>query len=443
MMAFHPDLRVLAATGLAGVTAGLLMSALPVWAALRRPAQIQARSERTVAGTSGRRTIRGLLVAQVALSVVLVVGAGLLVRSLYLLQHADLGIRTQSILTVRVSPRAEGYAGIDAGSYYPRLVEQIAALPGVRAVGLDRVFPGPLGAQPIPVSLTGTPATGLTAHFEVAAAGFFHTLGIPLLAGRLPSWSDNANTRRVAVISESLARALAPHDRVGDLLEQRIRFGNFPPQELTIVGIVANATRGDPREIDPMVVYEAPLQFSATGLYPRLVVATSGGFGGTASGIRDVLRGGGYEYAETIVPLADVIARAPSDLRMSATVAGAIGGLAVLLALIGIYGALAYAVSRRTREIGVRVALGAAPASVARLVLGEGLLLTVLGVGIGLPLAFVAGQALRSLIFGITPADTLTFVAVSLFFLALALAAGFVPARRATKVDPAVTLRAD
>jgi predicted permease len=448
MMSFRPDLRVLAMTALVGVVTGLLMSLLPIWVALHRPALLRPGAERTVAGSS-RRWMSGLLIVQVTLSFALVIGAGLMARSLYLLQHVDLGVRTENVLSVSVEPVPEGYRDIHSESYYPALVERLSALPGVRSVGLAEGFPRAWSVPRIPVRLAADSSGDRLAHTEFAVEGFFRTLGIPLLFGRLPAWSDCFDTPHIAVLSESLAHALAPDDNISDLLGRELHTGGFGARDVTIVGIVGNATHGDPREVDPFIVYEPALQeravgYGETGLYPRLVIATNGGSGtNIAAGIRKLVKDGGYEYVEDIAPLADVIAQAPSDLRMSATLANAIGGLAALLALIGIYGALAYAVSRRTREIGVRMALGAAPTSIARMVLREGLVLTLAGIVIGLPLAFAAGRALRSLMFGITASDAFTFVSVSAFFIVLAFAAGFFPARRATKVDPMIALRAE
>lgn len=159
--------------------------------------------------------------------------------------------------------------------------------------------------------------------------------------------------------------------------------------------------------------------------------------------VRQALKDAGREYAHSIDLLSNVLARAPSRERMSATLAAAMGGLAVLLAAIGLYGLLAYAVSRRTREIGVRVAVGADPRSVIAMVIREALLLTLAGVAIGLPLALVAARALRTLMFGISETDPITFGATVAVFAAVALIAGFLPARRAARVDPMVALRAE
>ena len=191
------------------------------------------------------------------------------------------------------------------------------------------------------------------------------------------------------------------------------------------------------------MIYRPALQIPAISAFnPNVLIDTSDP-ATVAAGVRQILREGGRDYAQEIISLEDVLARAPATERMSATVAAAVGGLAVALALIGVHGALAYSVSRRRREIGVRVAVGATPAMVARGIVREGFVLTAFGVALGLPIAFIAARSLRTLMYGISEVDLVTFAAVTMFFLALGAAAGLVPARRAAGVDPVTALRAE
>jgi predicted permease len=437
-ISFTPDGTVLAVTLLAGLAVGVLMTAVPTWLAMRRQAAARFSWDRTIAGATGRWA-RALLVAQVALSVVMVIGAGLLVRSLYLLQHADLGVRTAGILDIRTMALPTPNRGLDGAAYYPALRERIAALPGVTSVGFSRIFPRMTLEPSTVVSFVGDAPGNVRALSDATSPEFFETVGIPLLAGRLPSWSDTVKTQRVATISESLARALAPD---GNVLERRVNFGtNRDSQDVVIVGIVGNATVGNPRMSSVPVMYFPPLQ--RTFLSPNILIAHDGDPGPVASAVRQMLLQDGREYAQEIIAVDELLARAPSSERMSATLAGAVGGIAILLALIGVHGTLAYSVSRRTREIGVRVAIGAAPHTVARAVLREAFLVTLAGVAIGLPLAFAASRMLRTLLFGISEADPMTFAGAVVFFLVLGLAAAVVPARRAARIDPVVALRAE
>ena len=438
---FTPDLRVLAVTALVGLSVGILTGALPVWIAARRRPSAAFTWDRTIAGSTNRWT-RGLLVSQVALSVVLLICAALLVRSLYLLQRVDLGVRQDNVLTVRVMPVPNGYRDINNASYYPALMEKLAALPGVRSVGFARLFPrlttDTLGQ---PIAFVGDPPGTVHAVLETTSPGFFATVGIALLRGRLTSWSDTETSMQVAVVSESLARALAPN---GDALGRRVRFGSDRAhQDVVIIGIVRNATLGNPREPAPPVFYRPALQTGRYANYPSVVIATDGNVAAVSAGVRRVLREAGREYAHDIDTLDEVLTRAPASERMSATVAGGVAGLAVVLALIGIHGLLAYTVSRRTREIGVRVAVGATPASVVRMVLRDGVTVTLIGLALGVPLAYLSARALRTLLFGLAEADVPTLAGTTAFFLLLGLTAGVIPARRAARVDPLVALKTE
>jgi putative ABC transport system permease protein len=230
----------------------------------------------------------------------------------------------------------------------------------------------------------------------------------------------------------------------GSVIGRAITIRTLPTdQEYVIVGVVSDGSQGDPRDAHPRVIYRPLLQVNAiSSLNPNLLIETTDA-ATAASGVRQILADGGRDYAQEIISLEALLARAPATERMSATVAGAVGGIAVLLALVGVHGVLAYSVSRRTREIGVRVAVGANPATVARAIIREGFMLTLLGVAIGLPAAFFAARALRAVLFGISETDAITFVASAVLFLLLGAVAGILPARRAAAIDPAITLRAE
>jgi ABC-type antimicrobial peptide transport system permease subunit len=266
-------------------------------------------------------------------------------------------------------------------------------------------------------------------------------MGMRLVAGRDVAWQDTLKTERVGLVSESLARALAPD---GNVLGRAVHVRTLPQDlEYVIIGVVSDASLGDPRETRPRVIYDALLQTSPiSALNPNLLVDTSDP-ATAAAGVKQILQDFGRDYALEIISLDDVLARAPSTERMSATVAGAVSVIAVLIALIGVHGALAYSVARRTREIGVRLAIGAAPSAAAQSVLRDGLVVCALGVSIGLPIAALSARPLRTLMFGVSETDPQTFVAVALAFVAVGLIAGIGPARRAARVDPVIALRAE
>jgi predicted permease len=443
-ISFVPDGRVFGVTAAVAVTVALLMSALPVWFAARRKAAAAIRWDRTIVGSTGWWG-RGMLVAQVALAIVMLVDASLLARSLYLLNAGDLGIRTDNLLTVKMwtTPQASVFGRSDRDNYYPPLIEKVRALPGVTSVALASVSPRQTTASPgSPIAWKGDAyGTTLTSALDAVSPGYFSTMGIRLLAGRDVTWQDHLKTQPVGVISESLARALSPD---ADVIGKSITMRTLPVDlEFLIVGIVSDATMGDPRNARMRVIYRPILQVGPISqLAPNLIVQTTDPRS-AASGVRQILGEFGRDYAQEVISVNDLLARAPAMERMSATVAVAVGGTAVLLALIGVHGALAYSVARRTREIGVRMAIGAAPAAAARSVMREGFLVCALGVAIGLPLAALAARSLRSLLFGISESDPLTFGAAAAVFLVLGLIAGMSPARRAANVDPAIALRSE
>jgi predicted permease len=437
---FSPDTRVLLATGLCAIAAGVMVSVVPMRLSGRSGA-VTFGWDRTIAGALGRWT-RGLLVAQVALSIVLLIGATILARSLYLLQHTNLGVRTDNRLTVRVMPLPDGYRGIDNATYYPALLDDVRSLPGVRGVGMARLFPRVSATLTgTPIRLLGDPDAGVRAQMESASPEFFDVLGVPLLAGRMPAWTDRATTQQVAVVSESLARQLHPS---GDVIGRRVAFGSGrADQDVVIVGVVGNISLGNRRQGDFPIFYRPTLQAGLFANYPSLVVETDGDALRLAAPIRATVRKAGREYAHEVDLLRTVFDESPSAERMSATLAGGVAALAVMLAFIGIYSALAYSVSRRTREIGVRVALGASQSGVTRMVMAEGLRLTLVGTALGIPVAIAAARVLRTLMFGVTEFDPAVLLACATLFALLGACAGLVPARRAANVDPAVALRAE
>ena len=443
-ISFVPDVRVFAVTAAIAIIVGILMSVLPVWFATRRRNAATIRWDRTVIGSTSWWG-RGLLVAQVTLAIVMLIEASLLTRSLYLLNNADLGITSDNLLTVKMwtLPYNSVYGRSNREAYYPPLIERVRALPGVTAVALASSSPrSTTTSAGSPVAWKGDVYDSLMANgFDSISPEYFETMGIRLLAGRDISWLDTMQTMPVAVVSESLARALQADGRV---VGRSFTMRTLPTDlQFEIVGVVSDATQGDPRNSHLRTIYRPLLQVGPiSALNPNLIVETTDPQT-VASGIRQILADFGRDYAQEVISVDDLLARAPATERMSSTVAVAVSGVAVLLALIGVHGALAYSVARRTREIGVRLAIGAAPASAARAVLREGFIVCVIGVAIGLPLAALTARSMRSLMFGISESDPMTFAVVAIAFLVMGAAAGIAPARRASKVDPVIALRSE
>ncbi|MEW6322279.1 MAG: ADOP family duplicated permease [Acidobacteriota bacterium] len=441
IISFTPDPTVFAVTALAGVVAALLMSGLPVWLVARRQTMVAMGAPRTIAQATGVWT-RALLVGQVALSLVLLVGAGLLVRSMARLAAAPQGVRTDGLYLVQPLPVPNAYRTLDAAAYYPALVARVAAIPGVRSVALARVFPRMTIEAPLePVAFEGEPHRDAWAAIEVASPGYFETIGVPFIAGRGFTWTDTEASGRVAIVSEGLARALAPD---GAVIGRRIGFGGDPRhQQVEIVGVVRDHSLGNPRQPAVPVFYRPTLQAGRSAAGSSLVLTADAGVAGVAGPLREAVAAGGAEYVHEVVSVDAMFARAASSERISAWLAGAIAALAGLLAFLGIFGLLAYAVSRRTREIGVRVAVGAASVDIIALVLREGLLIAAAGLALGVPLAVAAGRLLEAVLFGVSAFDAATYAVASGLLLGLAALAGLVPARRATRVDAATALRSE
>jgi predicted permease len=439
---FTPDAVVIAVTALVGLAAGVGTSLLPMWVAAPKRVFVGMSANRTVSPAIGYWT-RGFLVAQVALSLVMVIGAGLLGRSLYLLRQVDTGVDASNVMVARLSPLPNAYPTLNDAAYYPPLVERVAALSGVVSVAYGRVFPRmTLQFAGDVIAFVGEPDGDARAHLEVVSPAFFETLGVPLVAGRATAWSDRAGSPQVVVVTEQLARLLAPD---GNVVGRRVRFGAEPRnQNVEIVGVVRNLTMGNSRRTNLPMFFRPAMQLPQFGRYPSLVIRHQPqALAGVTAGVRDIVAEGGREFLLDAEPLQDLLDRAPASERMSAAVAVTLASLAIVLALVGVYGVLAYSVSRRTREIGVRAAMGAEPASVMWMVMREGLTLTGIGVLLGLPGAYLGGRLLSSLTFGITTADPLTFGLAALFFAVLGAAGGMVPARRAAGVDPVIALRAE
>ena len=438
-MSFAPDLRVLAMTAIVGVVAGLLLTALPTWFAMRRRATVQFTWDRTMTGVASRWT-RGLVVAQVALSVVMVVGAALLARSLHAIQTTHPGVRTDSILTARLMFAPGGSRGLNPEAHYPPLAEQLRGIPGVRDVAYSSVFPRRLRLIGSDVGFVGEGFKGVRTSLDSVSTNFFEMMGIRLIAGRTFTDTDSRRSRRVVILSDSLARELAPD---GNILERHLKFQtNRAMQDLTVVGVVADSTQGDLKATNVNVMFSPAMQSQGFST-PNLLLQIDGNPAAVADAVRRIVVEHGREFVDDVALIDELLARGPARERLSAMLSAMIGVLAILLAVIGIHGVLAYSVSRRTREIGVRVAVGANPGRVARGIIRESVALTVSGIIVGLPLAFFAARALRALLFGISETDALSFGAAGVCFAIFGAIAGILPARRAARIDPAITLRAE
>ena len=408
---------------------------------------------------SSQRIGRGIVAAQIAITLVLVVGAGLLERSLMKVLEVDPGFRVDKIVTMDVSLPWEGWDDPKAKAgqtiFFSNLIDRLQQIPGVRKVGATSGLPMADGGLPDGMFLVMTQnevpkaMAGLVRMFQqkeriavadfcVATEGYFQALGISLIRGRIFDQRDGANSPHVAVISESLARDRWPNQ---DPIGHTIEFGNMDGdlRLLTIVGIVGDTHEygldAPPRPTVYVNLFQRP---SAAITVTMLSDADTRS---VASAARRILQDLKPEIPARFRTFSQVYSASLSSRRFNVILIGFFGITALLLATTGVFGVMAYSVSRRTREIGVRVALGATPGDVLRMILGQGLRTIFIGVAIGITGSLALTRTVESLLFGVTATDPLTFGGVTLLLVGAALLACYIPARRATKVDPMVALR--
>jgi predicted permease len=432
-----PDPVVFSAVAAGFVALALIISVVPIWLVARRPAELRA--DRSVSRTSSRWA-HALLIAQVAVTVSLVFTCGLVVRSFYGLQAVDRGFRADHLLTLRLSANPGGYKDMDAVSYYRSLVQRMQSLPGVQSAGLARYFGTINSTLPgSPIGFADRADNVTSAAMDFVSPGFFQTIGAPLQQGRDLQWSDLPSTSKVVVVSETVARALEP---TGNVIGRVIRFGATPAySQLRIVGVIGNISIGNLRRNAEPMIYTSSIQIGETAfgsLHMRTVPPPMR----LASAASAALAGMGREH--TLGVYDDVLfGNSVVAERMGTAVSAIVATLALIVSCIGIFALLSHTVQRRTREIGIRVAVGASPAAVSRLVLKHALLLVVTGSAIGVPGAFAATSLVRALLFGVSDKDLPT-LAATIGVLAFASAAAAIqPMLKAIRLDPVAALRSE
>ncbi len=431
-----PDLRVLAfALGVTMLT-GLVFGLPPALRTARRDNVARLRDDSARAGMRRGLLGRTLVVGQLALSLVLLVCAGLFVRALGEAARVDPGFDRRGVVATTLEPESWGYDEPRARDFYARLQARVEAIGGVSAVGLTARVPLMMGRSTDAVVLSDERT--LSIDYASVGSGYFDSLRLPLLQGRALAHTDDASAPRVAVINESLARRAWPG---GDAIGQTMRFRD---EVTTIVGIARDAKYAALDEETPSFIY-VPL---AQVWHPtQTLLARSGRGGADADVMRDVRKAVLAIDPSLPPPRVTTLERATDIVllpqRAGAIVTAGLGAAGLLLASVGLYGLMAFTAGRRTRELGIRVALGATRSSVLRLMLSEGLRLAGLGIGVGLVLAALAARALAPYLFSVSPFDPLAFLAMTIVFLLVAIAASFFPARRAATADPLEALRSE
>ncbi len=435
--------RVLVFAGAIAVLAAALFSLTPILRLSRMRAGL-AEGSRGSAGTVWRHLGSRLMVVELATAMVLLVCAALLGQSLYRLLRVDLGFQPDHLATLQVYMPDSTYAKDDQViAFTRRLLHQVETLPGVQSAGIATSLPVGGNGNTTWVRILGRPWHGehMDTPFREVSPGYFQTLGAKLWRGRHFSEADNSSKPRVALINRAMAKQYFPGE---DPLGKQFSFITNPPKPIEIVGIVEDIREG-PLEVPiPPVLYFPFNQSTSTyfGLVVRTSLAEKPLLPVLAATIRQLDRN---VVTVDAVTMPDRIGNSPSAYlqRSSAWLVGGFAALALILGVMGIYGVLAYSVSQRTGEIGVRMALGAEPGAVYKLVLKEAGRLTLAGIAMGLLCALGAAKLLRSLLFGVNSFDPPTFAAVACLLGAAALAASFIPARRAAQVNPLEALRSE
>ena len=432
-----PDARVLLFTFAIATVAAVLAGMSPALKASRTDIMNALRPGTKV--SSGSRFRNVLVIAQVAVSVLLVSGAGLFIRSFYTAQTLDLGFDVDRGLVLSVDLRPRGYTDAEAKQLIGALLSRLTGRPGIESASVSTYAPlgGQWGGTFVADGSHVPPDSALQSGFNTAGPGYFRTMGIPILAGREFDERDDEVGANVIIVNETFARMVWPGQ--SPLGKTIARDPDGP--RFTVVGMARNATYYEPGE-EP----QAHAYFSHMQQYFRsnftLLVRTSDDPAMHFQAVRNEI-----STMDAVVPvdnlftLSDIFARVIGRYRTSAMLVGLLALLALLLAATGLYGVLSYQVAHRTRELGIRVALGAAPATVVARFVGRGLVLAAAGVAVGIVAALIGSRLVSSFLFGVQSRDALTFTVVPILLMAVAAVASFLPARRAGQVDPMVALR--
>jgi putative ABC transport system permease protein len=443
------DAKVLGFTLLVSLLTGLIFGLAPATQAssFNLNETLKEGGRDNTAGSRGNRIRSLLVIAEVAVSLILLIGAGLLINSFLRLRNVDPGFQTNNLLTMSIVLPQQKYPDqARRSAFYTELVSRIEAIPGVKSAAVTNWIPLVRQGDSIGLSVEGRPEPNMSKRPSVVTRvvhpHYFRTMGIQLLQGREFNEQDRVDSPAVAVISETMARRyFAGQDPLG----KRVTPGNpseaQPDDWITIVGVVKDVRQfelvADPKP-------QMYLSYVQAGFFaPRnLVVSTSVEPMSLAATVRKAVWDIDKEQpVSNISTMEEVLSESVARQRFSMLLLGIFATLALVLAAVGIYGVMSYSVAQRKHEIGLRMALGAQASDVLKMVVGHGLKLVLIGVGIGLVAAFVLTRVMASLLFGISATDPLTFIAISLVLISVALLASYIPARRATKVDPMVALR--
>jgi putative ABC transport system permease protein len=432
--------RVLLFTlGLSAIT-GLVCGIFPAWQASKsKPVEAMRATERHLAGSSVMRWRSVFMISEVAVSMILLVGAGLLLKSFMTLNHVELGIATEHVINMNVTLPELSYPSPERRfAFFDDLSERVSHLPGIRSVAFANNFPL-RGGWSSNFRPEGRPTGEDDADYQAVSPGYFATLGISLQRGRLLTPADRAGSELVAVVNAALARHFFVNQ---DPIGHRFRRNDQAPWA-TIVGVVSDVRRGGKAgKINPQVYFPA----AQTALYPvrlaELSFRSSADPKQLVTAVQQQVWAIDKDLPVTHVRTFDeLVSQSVSERRFQTLLLGLFASLALILAMVGIYGVISYSVSQRTPEIGIRMALGASRAGILRMVIGRAMFLVAVGIMAGATGAFVLSKYLKSLLFEVKPGDPWTYASIAISLALVAFAASLIPARRATRVDPMIALR--
>jgi putative ABC transport system permease protein len=441
------DPKVLGFTLGVSVLTGLIFGLAPAIQASRlgQSETLKETGRDSVTSTSGNRIRSLLVVAEVALSLILLVGAGLLINSFLRLKNVDPGFRADNLLTMKVVLPEPRYREFDKRSaFYKDLLQRLQAVPGVSSAAVTTNLPLYRQGNSIGILIEGRPepqpGQELIVVTRVVSPSYLETMGIQLLKGRFLSEQDEASGQRVVVISEAMANKFWPGE---DAIGKRLSGGRVNSQQdwRQVVGVVRDVRQFDLQAAPRPQMY---LSYKQAGFFaPRdLVVKTTVEPSSLVSAVRKTVWEIDKDQPVASISTMDtILSESIARQRFSMLLLAIFAGIALVLAAVGIYSVMNYSVTRRTQEIGIRMALGAQRGAVLRLAIGRELKLVVIGLVIGIGSSLLLTRLMASLLFGVTPTDPITFVSISLVLVLTALVASYLPARRASKVDPIVALR--
>ena len=443
------DWRVLLFTLVVAVSTGILFGLAPALTSMKADVNTVLRtSGRSNTGSRGRARVRSLLViSEIACCAVLLIGAGLLIRSFIGLENVNPGFRTDHVLSMQIALPKSQYSGLNVALFYKRLIDRLQMLPGLQQAGVARDLPFSGGDASLNFVIENAPVLSTVeqprAKYRAVSAGYFAAMGIPLVRGRYFSPSDGEKTPGVAIINATTARRYFPGQ---DPIGKRIKAGFDESQWCTIVGVVGDVKhRGLDAELNAETYYHylqvPPVWMNFVEGTMTIVLRTYTDPSSMVAAARnEVQQLDKNQPVFNVKTVEEMLQSSVAKPRFRTLLLGVFAGIAMLLAATGLYGVIAYSVNQRINEIGVRIALGAQKGDVLKLIVGHGAQLAAIGVGIGLASAAVLMRIISKLLFGVNATDPVTFLVMSALLLTVALAASYIPARKAIKLNPIAAL---